>query len=300
MVPPSSSPPDSKNLGIIVFLRYPLPGQVKTRLAKTVGDARACEIYRACAEGVLKAVCRFAAGGRGAKLYVFFSVAEEAGEVEDWVRSSVSSVSSVTKLEISFRPQKQTACLGARMADAFSYVERRGHGRICILGTDVPDLGDDRVLVPILDAAVPLPLGDGGDFFPPPTAVFGPSVDGGFYCLLMDGLDGSFFDAHGDVFDGIAWSTETVLEETSKAMARVGVRVVQEGWARLRDLDEWEDCVAWRETVSESGGGRRRFDGDDTVGGRRPVGEHPNARLVEVIGDVLGVIGAAERVERVE
>ena len=155
---PSSCPPG--NLGIIVFLRYPLPGQVKTRLAKTVGDARACEIYRACAEGVLKAVCRFAARGRCAKLYVFFSVAEEAGEVEDWVRSSVSSVPKLG--EITFRPQKQTACLGARMADAFSYVERRGHGRICILGTDVPDLGDDRVLGPLLDRPADVPLGDGG------------------------------------------------------------------------------------------------------------------------------------------
>ena len=289
---PSSCPPG--NLGIIVFLRYPLPGQVKTRLAKTVGDARACEIYRACAEGVLKAVCRFAARGRCAKLYVFFSVAEEAGEVEDWVRSSVSSVPKLG--EITFRPQKQTACLGARMADAFSYVERRGHGRICILGTDVPDLGDDRVLGPLLDRPADVPLGDGGRRGAAggglPTAMFGPSVDGGFYCLLMDGLDGSFFDSHGDVFDGIAWSTETVLEETSKAMARVGVRVVRGGWAQLRDLDEWEDCVAWRETASVRSGNGEDFDVEDTVGGRRPVGEHPNARLVEVIGaaaDDLGV-----------
>lgn len=41
---------------LIVFLKYPEPGRVKTRLAKGIGDAKACAIYKLLAEGVMKAI----------------------------------------------------------------------------------------------------------------------------------------------------------------------------------------------------------------------------------------------------
>ncbi len=38
---------------IIVFLKYPEPGKVKTRLAKTLGDKPAAEFYKCCTEYTL-------------------------------------------------------------------------------------------------------------------------------------------------------------------------------------------------------------------------------------------------------
>ena len=40
---------------LIVFVKEPRPGLVKTRLGRTVGMERAASIYRLCAENVLRA-----------------------------------------------------------------------------------------------------------------------------------------------------------------------------------------------------------------------------------------------------
>ena len=77
--------------------------------------------------------------------------------------------------------------------------------------------------------------------------MLGPSVDGGFYMLLMSGLDGGFFEAHPDLFDGIKWSTKTVFKETSEALARAGIDLVEgDRVPCLRDVDTWKDALAWQ------------------------------------------------------
>ena len=44
---------------VIVFVKYPTPGTVKTRLAKTSGNAEAAEFYRTCAEHVVQVASRY-------------------------------------------------------------------------------------------------------------------------------------------------------------------------------------------------------------------------------------------------
>ena len=39
---------------LIIFLKYPEPGKVKTRLAKDIGNEKACAIYKLLAENVIK------------------------------------------------------------------------------------------------------------------------------------------------------------------------------------------------------------------------------------------------------
>jgi uncharacterized protein len=43
---------------VIVFVKPPRPGAVKTRLAAGVGDAAAVAVYRACAERAIREACR--------------------------------------------------------------------------------------------------------------------------------------------------------------------------------------------------------------------------------------------------
>ncbi len=72
--------------------------------------------------------------------------------------------------------------------------------------------------------------------------------------LLMSGLDGAFFGAHADLFDGIKWSTGTVLKETSKALARAGIDLVDgDGVPCLRDVDTWEDALVWLKDTGPGG-----------------------------------------------
>ena len=248
------------SLGMIVFLRCPKPGQVKTRLAKTVGDERACCIYEACAEGVLRGLAQLVERLGTARLYVFFSVAEEATDVERWVGRCVDAgegAGDSGRSWITYHPQRQTGCLGERMVDAFSFVEAQGHARIGIVGTDVPDLADESVVLAGLRALGEAEERDNADGREERVAakgtqcikaVLGPSIDGGFYMLLVSGVGNGFFGAHGDLFQGIVWSTETVMVETSRALKRAGVDVIDGNYVpRLRDLDEWEDVSAWME-----------------------------------------------------
>lgn len=257
----------SGSLGVIVFLRYPKPGAVKTRLARAVGVQWASDIYEACAEGVLGGLVRLVVQLSRARLYVFFSVVEEAEDVKHWVEGCIDVDTAVDggagghsrSFPISFHPQKQTRCLGDRMLDAFSFVEAQGHAWVGIFGTDVPDLADESVVMAGLGAlgwdfggAEEKEEGEGGCV----RAVLGPSRDGGFYMLLMSGIDGGFFGAHGDLFRGIEWSTVTVFEETCKALRRAGIDLAStHGVPRLRDLDEWEDVLAW---MQEQGPGYSR------------------------------------------
>ncbi len=43
---------------VIVFARLPVPGQVKTRLAASVGPDAACAFYQACSELTIQEACR--------------------------------------------------------------------------------------------------------------------------------------------------------------------------------------------------------------------------------------------------
>jgi len=43
---------------LVVFVKPPLPGQAKTRLAAGVGPVAAVDFYRACAERAIRAACR--------------------------------------------------------------------------------------------------------------------------------------------------------------------------------------------------------------------------------------------------
>jgi hypothetical protein len=43
----------TNRVAVLIFLRLPVEGKVKTRLAAGAGDAAACSIYKACAEHIV-------------------------------------------------------------------------------------------------------------------------------------------------------------------------------------------------------------------------------------------------------
>lgn len=43
---------------VIVFVKYPTPGEVKTRLARAVGENEATLFYKDCAEHTVRIACR--------------------------------------------------------------------------------------------------------------------------------------------------------------------------------------------------------------------------------------------------
>ncbi len=167
---------------LIIFIRNPEPGKVKTRLAAAVGAERALAIYRELLD-----LTRRAALGSEAEKYLWYS--HFVDKADGWPESD-------------FRKMlQQGEDLGDRMAYAFE-TALADHDKAVIIGSDCPYLSPV-----LLDEA--FELLDDSDF------VIGPATDGGYYLLGMNRFAP-------EVFQGIEWSTDTVFRETVARIRQSG------------------------------------------------------------------------------
>lgn len=203
---------------LIVFLKHPEVGKVKTRLAPALGDETAVDLYRALCEEMLGATTP--RPGEYERL-VFFAPPEAADSVRAWLPG------------LRLLPQAG-GDLGARMGAAFARTFQRGAERAAIVGTDVPGVSRATVseALEVLDTA---------------DVVLGPAEDGGYYLLALK-------QPCPELFHGIAWSTPQVLDETVARARGAGRRVAL--LARLRDIDTPDDLRAEWARVSSLLGAR--------------------------------------------
>mmetsp|Transcript_7911 Transcript_7911/g.13691 ORF Transcript_7911/g.13691 Transcript_7911/m.13691 type:complete len:223 (-) Transcript_7911:307-975(-) len=206
---------------LVVFARLPVPGKVKTRLAAGVGPERACDFYRACSEHIVRETGRC----EGVRRVLFFSDERERAAVKQWMQDLDQS------MEVEC--QAQVPDLGERMSAALDDEILKGARKAVIIGTDIPDLHADLVQTALraLDTY---------------DVVLGPAADGGFYLLGLK-------TAHPELFKGIVWSTDTVLETTFANAAAAGIRVAPvDILPTLRDIDTAEDLREWHRKVDAS------------------------------------------------
>ena len=177
---------------VIVFLKFPEPGAVKTRLAAQIGDAAAARLARRFAEQTLAA-----AASLGLPVTICFAPARRGPEFSAWLGSGYD-----------YAPQKG-ADLGMRMRHAFADSFARGAERAVLVGTDAPDR-------PVEFLAEALDQLDEHD------VVLGPAPDGGYHLIAM--RRGSFApEAFGSQEPGgIDWGTPRVLAQTLDALRRAG------------------------------------------------------------------------------
>lgn len=162
---------------LIIFAKNIVHGNVKTRLAATIGNDKALEIYKDLTRHTQSITEHLPVDK-----IVFYSNYIEY--VDSW--------------DNGYRKAKQQGCdLGERMKNAFDNVFREGYAKAVIIGTDCPSLTQDL----IHDAFNKL-----NDF----DIVIGPAVDGGYYLLGMKKL-------HPGLFANIQWSTDTVFNDTIAA-----------------------------------------------------------------------------------
>lgn len=116
--------------------------------------------------------------------------------------------------------------LGARMKDAFLRAFKDGAERVVIVGSDLPEVSASllRRAFEQLDAH---------------PAVVGPARDGGYYLLGLRGMIEG-------IFEGIEWSTSSVLRETLERLRGAGVEPAT--LEVLADVDTVDDLPpGWRE-----------------------------------------------------
>ena len=194
---------------ILLFVKLPVAGQVKTRLGAQIGLAAAAEAYRRLAERVIDRL------PAGVPLRVCFAPAPADAAIRSWLESRVASATV-------FRPQCE-GDLGARMAGAFRDAFRDGCQRVAIIGSDCIEIDPEF----FAQAFAGLDLAD---------AVIGPSQDGGYYLLALKR------DVP-ELFHGIAWSTASTLAETISRLDSLGLTHAMLPTRRDVDtLDEWHEA----------------------------------------------------------
>ncbi len=167
---------------LIIFVKNPELGKVKTRLAADVGNDRALEIYHALLDKTRKVALTIEA-----TRYLFYS--QFIDDRDDWQSSLF--VKSLQKGDE----------LGARMTNAFSAVLAK-HPKAIIIGSDCPQI--EKKIINYAFALL-----DTNDF------VIGPALDGGYYLLGMK-------FPHSYLFQNMTWSVDTVFEETTRRILSRG------------------------------------------------------------------------------
>jgi rSAM/selenodomain-associated transferase 2/rSAM/selenodomain-associated transferase 1 len=194
-----------------VFAKAPEPGQVKTRLARTLGDQAAVDAYCALVDHTVGVAAEARRRGVVASIELWCAPDASHPAFAAWARRAGATLHAQAGDD-----------LGARMQGALRDALSRGLVPI-LIGTDCPaiDVGYLAIASEALDTR---------------AAVLGPVEDGG-YALVGVSRDV-------DIFRGIAWSTARVMPQTRVALERAGAR-----WAELTtlwDVDTEDDLARWR------------------------------------------------------
>lgn len=172
---------------LYIFAKRPVPGQVKTRLARSIGDEAACEVYI----GMLGRIIDALADRPAWRTILAVTPDEAAAHDEIWPRATP-------------RTAQGDGDLGMRMHRFLAGADRSTP--VVIVGSDIPDMTADHVA----GAFAALAQND---------LVFGPAVDGGYW------LVGASMPPPAGLFAGVRWSGPHALADTL-ANAR-GLEVAQ-------------------------------------------------------------------------
>ncbi len=169
----------------MTFVKDPELGNAKTRLAQTIGKAKALEIYQALLQHT-----RAVISDLPCDKIIFY--ADRIRHDDLWPE------------ELFMKDVQCQGDLGERMEAAFAAAFDRGYKKVLIIGSDCYDLNDEI----ITEAFKELDHKD---------VVIGPALDGGYYLLGMKKL-------HTSLFENMSWSTDKLLVETQEVLEVEGLQ----------------------------------------------------------------------------
>lgn len=196
---------------IIVFAKNPELGKVKTRLAATIGKEKALEAYK----HLLKHTEDVIKESNIPCTVYFTSDTEEPSVFNDHHFNKALQIEGN---------------LGEKMSAAFQDQFQQGVDSVVIIGTDCYSIQATH----IQEAFIQLVEND---------FVIGPANDGGYYLLGMK-------EFCPEIFDGINWSTETVLEETLSRIKSMNKKTVL--LEELVDVDHEHELGTLRQLIFNS------------------------------------------------
>ncbi|MFN8349039.1 MAG: TIGR04282 family arsenosugar biosynthesis glycosyltransferase [Spirosomataceae bacterium] len=212
------------NYILIVFVKNPVPGKVKTRVAATVGDEKAAEVYKALLNHTQTVILKWQESskpGVSKKAVIYYG--DYINDNDLWSEPAFEK-----KIQIA------SPDLGVRMLSAFEdELSSEAPCRAVIIGSDCLALRPEH----LEEAFAALEEQD---------IVIGPADDGGYYLLGMGRL-------YRFLFENKPWSRPDLLEKTladlkqreSDPKSRLRYHLLE----TLSDIDTWEDYVRERKAA---------------------------------------------------
>ncbi len=193
----------------LLFIKYPYPGSVKTRLGINIGYKNAARLYSAFILDILNTL------KTGQFLFkIYFYPEEKKRLLSNWLGK-----------EYNYKPQRGNN-LGERMLNGFEESFADGHKKTIIIGSDSPDLP----LSFLKEADYALTSHD---------AVVGPSKDGGYYLI---GFRNDTFLSF--VFNDIPWSSSSVFEHTISMLNKLNYKIhILPEWNDIDTLDDIKSLI---------------------------------------------------------
>ena len=168
---------------IIIFQKNLVEGKVKTRLAKSIGNVKALQVYQYLLNHTHQQVALLET-----PTLVFFENTVEGDFLHQPYFSGAVQIGED---------------LGERMKNAFQQAFDMGYQQVIIIGTDCLQL-DSHILEESLNAL------DSHEM------VIGPAKDGGYYLLGLRQM-------YATLFEDKKWSSPTVFSDTMKAAKKLGL-----------------------------------------------------------------------------
>jgi len=204
---------------VIMFVRSPEKGAVKTRLSAVLDEYAVLELYRRFVLDLLHTLSRGAFDVR-----ICFYPPDAGEAIRQWLGGRYV-----------YLAQKGDD-LGQRLEAAFLKAFGDGFRKVVIIGSDSPDLPGEL-------------LREALDCLDKEDAVIGPALDGGYY--LIGFRAGRLLQ---EIFVGIEWGAPTVYASTMGTFTEHCYDVhVLPGW---RDIDTYEDIRAFMREHHETPSGQ--------------------------------------------
>lgn len=168
------------NKALLIFVKNPVYGNVKTRLASTVGNDKALLIYKNLLKYTVTITCNLSV-----KKIVYYS---DFIDNEDYWDNDIYT-----------KKIQQGNNLGEKMQNAFKESFDQGFNEVVLIGSDCVEISENNLL-------------NAYTHFKDYNIIIGPAADGGYYLIGLKKL-------HIILFNNIIWSTQTVLAQTLQLCA---------------------------------------------------------------------------------
>lgn len=162
---------------LIIFLKNPVVGSVKSRLSLAIGDYNACQIYIDLFQ----------------KLHQ--NIKDLNCDKAVWYSDFIDE-NDIWENNIFIKRTQMGENIGERMMNAFEKSFNKNYERVILVGSDIINLSEKII-------------NTGFNLLVEKDIVLGPAYDGGYYLVGMKKFNPA-------LFFGNKWSTESVLKSTLK------------------------------------------------------------------------------------